>query len=175
MHGAITDINIWSSLLSPQQISDWSLCRVRSLGGDHVDWRNVRLKILLREVYYVDYDEFLDETCFPPTTQTISAFKAEKGLEDSRKFCENIGGSIAIARDLEMFLVMNETFSDVCEEDMFYSGHTDYDNDGRWEEAGGGERMGWRAWRKGEPDQAPLENCVTISKVLHSSYNFGLT
>ena len=164
MHGAITDVNIWSRVLSPSQISDWSLCTNRTFVGDLVDWNTAELNISKLDVVDVDYDWILNNACSLSSPPTISAFRAQKNIEDTKTFCKNIGGNIAVAKDAETFQLMNKSFSTICEDEKFYSGHKDYDADGQFEEAEGGAAMGWTAWKLGEPDRGTGEHCVTFSK-----------
>ena len=58
------------------------------------------------------------------------AFNTKKSLDDSVKFCQKLDGQVGVVTDRDTFLLMRETFDEVCEVDegaehTFFSGHTD--------------------------------------------------
>ena len=43
MHGAVTDVNVFSRILSGEEVGDWARCRGQP--GDLLDWRTAQLDI----------------------------------------------------------------------------------------------------------------------------------
>ena len=43
MHGAVTDVNVFSRILSEEEVGDWARCGGQS--GDILDWRTAQLNI----------------------------------------------------------------------------------------------------------------------------------
>ena len=54
MHGAVTDFNVWSRVLTPRQIADWAHCKVTT-SPDLVDWSKAQLNISRLDVDFVEY------------------------------------------------------------------------------------------------------------------------
>ena len=92
--GAITDIHIWTRTLSSQQVEAWANCDASEGGGDFLDWANVTLK-LHGDIETSELPP--SEVCLGPSETRYLAFPEKFNFVESVKFCEKIGGEIAVA------------------------------------------------------------------------------
>ena len=111
MHGMVTDLNIWSRVLSSQEISDWSQCR-HDQPGDVLRWEEAELNIT--DLLSLDLD--LASIC-PESAgekQTYFSFNMNKTFQETVRFCETMGGHIAVAGDNESLTAMNDVYNATC-------------------------------------------------------------
>ena len=98
MHGAVTDVNIWRGTLTQAQISDWMFCEREETGGDSdllLGWETAELRITGLHTFQLNRSE----TCAARSNKTIRAFNHIKDFDETSRFCQNIGGVMAVAVD----------------------------------------------------------------------------
>ena len=71
------------------------------------------------------------------------AFNTKKSFFDSVRFCQKLDGQMATVKDKETFLLMWQTFEEVCpleeEEFNFFTGHSDEKVEGEWRDVNTGD------------------------------------
>ena len=119
--GAFTDLNIWSRILSDQEVEDWTFCR-RDLPGRLLAWETAELNMTGFKVLEIARNE----TCLQRTAPSnYVAFNIEKDFDGSENFCRNIGGKFAVVRDQESLIDISGIFGDICDyQYWFYAGLT---------------------------------------------------
>ena len=91
-HGAVTDLQVWSRRLSVQETRSWALCRDQQ-EGDLVSWQEVKLEIKGLNVTRIERRE----TCLEePVRGRYVGFDLKMTFFETKKFCENMGGSILV-------------------------------------------------------------------------------
>lgn len=128
-HGAITDIHIWGRVLSDQETEDWALCKTAELEGEVSAWGTAELRIV--GLFSSEHER--NETC--PTESTgYRGFNITRDFEDGEQFCRNIGGTLAVGRDLESLEQISKVFQQNCRPalELFYTGFTDRQLAGQW-------------------------------------------
>ena len=121
-HGQLTDINIWDRILSNEEVDTWSECG--QVSGKYLDWSNAKVDhsphIIISNI---------DEVCEGRKVSKFIAFDYLLQFKDSLKFCQNLGGEVAVAEDetyvAEMkaaLMVVRDRTSSSCSETV-YSGY----------------------------------------------------
>ena len=122
-HGAVTDVNIWSRVLSEEEILAWALCEKEVL-GPVLSWEGVDLSISRLETLEIERDRI----CLKQNNEKkLLGFNLMKSFDQTVQFCENVGGSMAVARDLETLGKIIEAFQSNCQQntDIIHSGFSD--------------------------------------------------
>ena len=176
MHGMVTDLNIWSRVLSSQEISDWSQCG-HSQPGDVLRWEEAELNIT--DLLYLDLE--LASIC-PETVgerQTYFSYNLNKTFQETVLFCENIGGHIAVAGDNESLTAMNEVYNSTCTAGTgyFYGGYTDQEEEGSWTNVVTGNLLTWDNWDDEAPYNYTNYDCVEIEMdyLMFSDFDCSVT
>ena len=152
-HGAVTDVNVWSRILSDQEIEDWALCRA-DIEGKRLNWE--KLELVINKVNISELPR--NETCLSyPKKLHYIGFNIKKNFDETEKFCQNIGGRLAVTRDQQSLAEISEEFAETCElgYDWLYSGYVDQEEVGRWSDLLTGETMPWTNWAPGYPLRYP--------------------
>ena len=92
--GSVTDLHIWTRTLSSEQVEAWANCDASEVGGDFLDWANVTLR-LHGDIETSELPQ--SEVCLGPSVTRYLAFPEKFNFVESVKFCEKIGGEIAVA------------------------------------------------------------------------------
>ena len=119
LHGAVTDLNLWDRGLTDQQISDWMTCEAEA-GGNLVSWETAELKIRDLKLGHVERTE----TCLSRTNKTYLAFNEKKQFGEILKFCQNIGGEMAVVTGEQSY---HHILSTGVSHGDFFTGFTDRD------------------------------------------------
>ena len=159
-HGSMTDVNIWDRILSENELSDWMFC-IAETGGNVVSWESAQLNITGLNTHFVKREE----TC--PLPQNIThniVFNQNFNFFESVKLCNKLGGQIAVASDEEAAKLMNQTFAETCEGGTsFFTGYTDSEVEGQWQDVNSGDPLTWNNWLAGQPDGGRTEQCSMIA------------
>ena len=136
LHGAVTDLNIWSSALAAGQLSDWTHCRHQQ-GGDVIDWETAGLVITGLQTFQLDKEE----VCLAKQHGKVyRAFNISLTFPETVKFCRNLGGEVGVADSEDNLSKMVVVFSETCPaHTRLYTGHTDGDTEGDWRDVNTGE------------------------------------
>ena len=119
LHGAVTDLNLWDRGLSDQEISDWMTCQAEAgSGGNIVSWETAELTVRDLQLGHVERTE----TCLSRTTTTYLAFNEKKEFGEIVRFCQNIGGEMAVVTGDQSYQQILRT--GVSHRD-FFTGFTD--------------------------------------------------
>ena len=95
-NGKLTDINIWCRILSEKERRNWSSCTGNTENGDFLDWYNATIE---KSPEIDEIEENINEVCEGPKSSKHIAFNHSLAFEESVKFCENVGGILAVSRD----------------------------------------------------------------------------
>lgn len=96
--GQITDLHIWSRILSPEEIAKYSECQTVDQGGDVLNWNTVDWYMRNLEVHEVD----LESLCHQDDSFT-KAFGKSRTFEESLNLCTAFGGKLATIKDDKEF------------------------------------------------------------------------
>ena len=122
-HGAVTDVNIWSGVLSEEEILAWALCEVE-VPSPVLSWQKAGLHISRLETLEIERDRI----CLKQNTEKkLLGFNLMKSFDQMIQFCENLGGRVAVARDLETLGKIKKAFQSDCQQntDIIHSGYSD--------------------------------------------------
>ena len=143
-NGQISDINIWSRVLNDKEIENWSKCTSNQDSGMYLGWSNAKINHT-QQIKVLDVDKA--KVCKEPKSSRFIAFHDQLAFEDTVKFCKNLGGEIAVAKDTKSIGYMKEAFKNLkdnkvsdCSE-VLYSGF--WKKNGHFESRVSGERMNW--------------------------------
>ena len=68
-------------------------------------------------------------------------------MNTTLRFCQKLKGNLAVAATEATFILMNQTFAEVCEgESYFYTGYTDTEVEGEWRDVNTGDLITWTNW-----------------------------
>ena len=110
--GSVTDINIWGHSFGTKEIHEWSNC-FNVTPGDVLSWERAKFK------FHGDIQTWeigKDEVCLKKNSRKFMAFNEKMNFIESVKFCEKIGGEIAVAEDFETLQIIQDTLSDFREQ-----------------------------------------------------------
>ena len=162
MHGMITDLQIWSNILTRQEISEWSNCK-SSLVGDIINWDDIELNMT-----GLNYQQLDKVTVCPKKKtyeETFFGFDTRKTFDQTVTFCANLGGEMAVAVDIETLAAMSEAYNSTCTQGTgyFYGGYTDKEEEGTWVNGVTGDLINWSNWDEKHPYNYTNYDCVEIS------------
>ena len=106
--GSITDLNIWSSIFSSEEVREWSDCKSEN-PADILSWENAEFK-LYGDIQTIEVEK--KEICLNKNSKRFMAFNEKMNFIDSVKFCEKLGGEIAVAEDFETLKNIQNTLLD---------------------------------------------------------------
>ena len=158
MHGAMTDVSVWSRVLTDSEVSSWSACG--SVTGDKlVDWTTAALNVSGLEVEERERDEICAEL---NRRDQLMVFDDSKTFDGILKFCVDVGGKFAVARDESSFSEMMSLYNQTCRSGLsfFYSGYTDREEQGKWVDVTTGEEMVWENWLDTYPTTYTSDDCT---------------
>ena len=117
------EVNIWSRVLTPAQVSLWQNCST-ALTGDLVDWSQARLRITGLNISQVEREEI----CSVKSGRREKEYQAyDVGLDfhQTGRFCANLGGSMAVARSAAVLQEVEEELAATCTDwPGFFTGFT---------------------------------------------------
>ena len=156
MQGAMTDVKVFSRILSGEEVGDWARCRGQP--GDILDWRTAQLNISEKIKTKQGHETV---GCYQKEPPTFVSFSPPRDYDDTLQFCENIGGEIGVASSSQVFQEMFTANNEVCPSKPFYLGYTDRRKEGTFIDSVSGAPLGWENWRPGEPNNwGGDENCM---------------
>ena len=160
-HGEMTDVNVWSRILTLDEIRRWESCEEEtSMVGDVVSWDtailNLTIGVSVRE-------EEKTKICLNKSERkTFKAFKSTNTFTQMTKLCRNLGGGMAVAEDAGALAQMENTFQDVCnDKQFFYAGFTDRKEDRKWINVNNEEPLAWDNWAEKNPVNFSHHDCIT--------------
>ena len=119
MHGSLTDVQVWSRVLSREEMVAWYHCNSTST-GDIIDWGTVSMKT--NKINITDLDK--STICMRPEVPVFRAFQQKRNFAETLYICESINGKMAVAEDREKYEEMNQTFVQSCPSSaQFYTGY----------------------------------------------------
>ena len=160
-HGAVTDVNVWSRVLTEQEVSDWQHCR-RDLEDPLLAWHSAQLNVYKLNISKIERRH----TCLKPVPVETDyvGYSIQRSFHSTKRLCASIGGEIALSRDEESFSrisgLVERNLSRVSPHEclrLIWSGHEK--EDGVWRE-GGGQVMTWQDWEGGFPVDRPRYDCI---------------
>ena len=157
-HGAVSDVNIWSRVLTEEEILSWSLCE-RDISGKVLSWEESILNITLVTEETIDRQRM----CFKPKTGSkMVGFRIKKSFDETVRFCQSIGGNISVARDQKTVDKIVEIFTESCAPDteIIHSGYSDTNSEGVWVDVVTGQSMKWIHWADLNPTNYTHEDCA---------------
>ena len=155
MHGSMTDLQVWSRVLSREEVVGWSFCNT-SLTGDVLNWETVSWKSEKLEIVELDKEEI----CMREEGPVFKAFKTEKNFDETLHFCRTINGAMAVAEDKQKYLSMNQSFLETCKTSTdFFTGYTDSIQDEVWLDGNSGAVAEMADWADGFPTNYYQYDC----------------
>ena len=141
----ITDWNIWKETKTYYFIQDFASCQT-SEEGNVLKWSSVDSKSILA---INDYSQ-ADNLC--QNKFEILATDQKFDLENTVKFCQKLGGRVAVAKNEPSFNKMKQALEKFESCDEFYVGYSDKDKEGDWVDVNDKSPMMYENWADGEPD-----------------------
>ena len=123
--GSISDLHIWGKVLSQDEIMQFDICDEYN-PGDIIDWNHAKFKI------YGAIDQLdteFNNICPKKGSSKLKylSFHETLNFVDSVKFCDKIGGEIAVAEDLSSIQKMQRALGDVSSSsecpNLMYTGY----------------------------------------------------
>ena len=163
MFGSLTDINIWDSILSLEEIkqwksfspsvrgdivTDWLLNVFYHMSGNVVDWNTATWNAENLQEIELEL-ETIQEESYKSSSYQVFITERRKNFADSLKFCQDIGGVLAVAESNMNLTEMIETVERKDCGGIFWTGWTDEREEGQFVSAVTGEKMEWQDWIKG--------------------------
>ena len=109
MEASVTDVNIWSKVLSPDQIRSWSDCSSTE-EGDFINWKNSDIRYDGVTVQSIEKENICREKKF-----VYMAFENKLSFPETRKFCKTLDGEIATTWDVQSSLEIKNAFEKIEE------------------------------------------------------------
>ena len=155
--GEVTDVNIWNKTLSQKDMDKWSNCQSGE-PGNIVNWNEARFKFYNIETT----DIHMDEICIFKDPEKFITFNQKINFNETKKFCQKMGGQVAVAENFEKLEKMVDAFRlidfEIMDQQYFYSG---YWNSNGWKNANNGENLEWNNWSDEEINRY-YNSCATI-------------
>lgn len=157
--GEITDVNIWNKTLTKKGMDKWKNCQPGEFGfGNLVNWNEARFKFTNIETTELD----MHKICKIKDPEQFITFKQKMDFNETKKFCQKMGGQVAVAENPEKLTKMADAFKLMNFETMipynFYSGHWNING---WKNANNGEKLNWNNWSNEETNRY-FNSCATI-------------
>ena len=158
LHGAVSDLQVWSRLLEEEELLQWLHCR-SDLLGNFLTWESLHLNTtggLLTS------DRHKDDICWKENKKKkYFNFDLKMIFEETRTFCRNIGGEIATVESPENYAEMTEGLLGVCTH--IYTGHRRSEEDGTsWLNVNTGARLAYNNWAPHEPLYKKRYSCALV-------------
>ena len=137
--GKITDVNVWNMTLAEKDVLSFSLCDLKS-ENPTIKWKEAQFEysdsITLEDIEF-------EEVCYKGNN--FMAFYNDLDFSKTIKFCEKLGGNIAVADDQTKLIQMKEAYQkiDFCPEE-FYTGH--WNKGGQWKSFVDHKPLTWAQW-----------------------------
>ena len=163
MHGKMTDVNVWSRVLTDEEIHHWEECK-NDQGGDLVNWETARFNLTAGISQTVeDKEKYI---CFHKTSGKIyKTIKSKETFDGSVKYCNTIGALVATADDETTLKQMEESFKKSCTySDQFYTGFTDTIENRKWQNFNNEQELTFSNWAEGFPKNYTQHDCI-MSKI----------
>ena len=161
MHGKMTDVNVWSRVLTDDEIHHWEECKSdQTGGGDIVNWETARFNITAGISQTVeDKEKYI---CFHKTSGKIyKTIKSKENFDGTVKYCNTIGADVATAEDANSLKEMEESFKKSCtSSDQFYTGFTDRAENRRWQNYNTEQDLSFTNWAEGFPKNYTQHDCI---------------
>ena len=107
--GSVTDMNIWGHSFGTKEIQEWSDC-FNVTPGDFLSWEKAKFKFH-GEIQTKEIDH--DEVCLKKNSKKHIAFNEKMNFIESVKFCEKIGGQIAVAENFKTLQIIQDSLTDL--------------------------------------------------------------
>ena len=106
--GSVTDMNIWGHSFGTKEIQEWSDC-FNVTPGDFLSWEKAKFKFH-GDIQTIEINQ--DEVCLKKNSNKYMAFNEKMNFIETVKFCEKIGGEIAVAEDFNTLKIIQDSLSD---------------------------------------------------------------
>ena len=127
-HGALTDVNLWDSVLTDQEISDWMTCETET-SGNVVSWDTAEL--IITDLISTEVER--RKTCLKRKNSIFMAFHQKSNFYETQKLCKDLGGEIGVTEDEEAYRMMTKAVEEVSQDyEYFFSGYTDRNKESNW-------------------------------------------
>lgn len=151
--GNVTQFNIWSRMLTPQEVRDFSHCR-RSPDGDVIAWRRT-WEVRNASVYEVA----MKDLCHPKMSRLFRVFPPMTFLEGAY-LCESLGGLLPTPTSLSQVTLMVAQARELrpaCK--AMWAGVAEDSTEGEWRYHSDGKLAHDLPWAVDEPNGLHYENC----------------
>ena len=160
VHGEITDVNIWSRLLTESEVDMWFKCEDRVQAGKILDWATA--KLIVSDLN--DFNILKEETCMSThQDDKIFATKLRLDYQNTIEFCQKLGSQIVVAKDIKTLQEMLQAANGTCgQQSRIYSGYSDRDEEGKWVDVMG-NILSWNNWKSNSPVNWTHLDCASFS------------
>ena len=159
MYGAVTDINIWDSILSEKKIDNWINCSV-DMDGNVYSWRTSSQYIQLNGLEKVN--DSLENICYASSSSSLFLGNEDLNFEDALNYCNKIGRMKDISSNETAIEVAKALNSSSRWEEIF-TGYTDIEVEGVFVLHNTEENMTFTNWADGQPNNiGDNQDCVMM-------------
>ena len=141
MYGAVTDINVWDTILPDEELEEWKNCS-RQKGGNVYSWHKSSKNIKLNGLKKVN--ESFGNICQGKENYHLMPGIEELNFEETLNYCNKVG-SMAVISNNEIAKEINRTLDLYKKWDAYeqawinifpatdvYTGYTDIEKEGDW-------------------------------------------
>ena len=163
MQGQITDVNIWNYTLSLEQMKNWTRCITNpNEVGNVISWETAEWAM------YGLKEETLTRKEICQQDKKLVMFKSpKKTLQKSTKFCNVLGGNLAVADNngnAEKMTRVLMAIKNSCDDwHTTWAGYDDMKQEGIFLNVITGKKMVWKNWVKNQPNGGREQNCVLMT------------
>ena len=155
LFGQMTDINVWNTSFTPEDVVAWAQCKMVE-GGNIVKWDTAVSKTMGLEEFTIDRVD----VCRQQRGSQLIVSEIKQNFNKTVTFCKEVlGGEMAVAVDnattQEMTRVIEAVDKHKCSRAL-YSGFTDRIVEGHFLNINTNEEMNWTNW--GDRQQNNLGN-----------------
>ncbi|XP_076061383.1 uncharacterized protein LOC143037151 [Oratosquilla oratoria] len=169
LSGKLTQVNIWSRILTLKEMNSIKDCNV-NLQGDVLSWKDIELNLTNAEETQIElaslcHNSLKEKSFFQFTPLTFA---------ESTYLCEGLGGYLPLPmtqKSIEDHLGYIKDYEDVCFGSKFWGSASDDSKEGKWIVHTTGQTEDNLPWAKHEPNGISFENCILIDDVGY--HDFG--
>ena len=165
LFGRMTDVNMWSRMMTEKEAVSWTLCGKIEV-GDLVDWKTATWKAQGLEEVQVDREEVCRKM-----QDRLLVSNVQRNFDGTLHLARMLGGRMAIADSQASAEENINALNPVKEDCQFvFTGLTDHKEEGVWVNVYTGQPMSWRNWEIGQPDNVGNADCATINAVNYKQH-----
>ncbi|XP_076031153.1 uncharacterized protein LOC143019399 [Oratosquilla oratoria] len=158
LSGKLSQVNLWSRVLSFDEIRSVSTCQT-DLQGDVISWDDENWVLINATEETVN----MNTLCALRSAERSLYLFEPRTFAESVYICEGIGGHLSLPRtqeEMEEFAGYIAPYKEQCWEGRIWAGGSDAHTEGKWIEHYNGQIIQNPMWGDDEPNGYTFENCM---------------